>query len=79
MGIHWYLLRAFASIYTRKMMKLFGVAALLGAVHAQSAPLPEIDLGYEIYQAASFNVRHQTNYPLIITSVSRPSNWRIMR
>jgi acetylcholinesterase len=40
------------------MIKLLGAVALLGAVHAQnSAPLPEVDLGYEIYRAASFNVR----------------------
>ncbi|EAT78135.1 hypothetical protein SNOG_14595 [Parastagonospora nodorum SN15] len=38
------------------MIKLLGAVALLGAVHAQnSAPLPEVDLGYEIYRAASFN------------------------
>jgi hypothetical protein len=60
------------------MLKLFGVAALLGAVHAQSTPLPEIDLGYEIYQAAGFNVRNQTYYPSSTVSGSRPSNWRIM-
>jgi hypothetical protein len=60
------------------MLKLFGVAALLGAVHAQSTPLPEIDLGYEIYQAAGFNVRYQTCYPSCTASDSRTSNWRIM-
>jgi hypothetical protein len=41
------------------MVKLFGAVALLGAVtHAQNTTsLPEVDLGYEIYRAASFNVR----------------------
>jgi acetylcholinesterase len=44
------------------MVKLFGAVALLGAVaHAQNTTsLPEVDLGYEIYRAASFNVRSTT-------------------
>ncbi|KAF2849261.1 carboxylesterase family protein-like protein [Plenodomus tracheiphilus IPT5] len=37
------------------MMKLFVVAALLAASFAQNSSLPEIDLGYEIYRASSFN------------------------
>lgn len=37
------------------MLKSLSVAALLGAAHAQYATLPQVDLGYEIYQAASFN------------------------
>lgn len=39
-------------------MKLFfTTAALLGAAFAQNpSALPTVDLGYEIYQAASFNV-----------------------
>jgi acetylcholinesterase len=48
--------------FFRNMLKLLGTAAaLLGAVHAQnSTSLPEVDLGYEIYKAASFNVRYST-------------------
>jgi hypothetical protein len=38
------------------MLKLLGVAALLGAVYAQNASLPEVDLGYEVYRATGFNV-----------------------
>ena len=39
------------------MLKLFSAAALLGAAFAQnSSSLPTVDLGYEIYRAASFNV-----------------------
>ncbi|KAH7393917.1 Alpha/Beta hydrolase protein [Phaeosphaeria sp. MPI-PUGE-AT-0046c] len=37
------------------MMKLLAGAALLGAAYAQNDTLPQIDLGYEIYQAAGFN------------------------
>ncbi|KAH7095012.1 carboxylesterase family protein-like protein [Paraphoma chrysanthemicola] len=37
------------------MLKFFGAAALLGAVYAQNASLPEIDLGYEVYRASGFN------------------------
>ncbi|KAJ4365578.1 hypothetical protein N0V83_008198 [Neocucurbitaria cava] len=37
------------------MLKIFGAAALLGAVYAQNSSLPTVDLGYEIYRAASFN------------------------
>lgn len=37
-------------------MKAFVTAALLGAVVAQNTTLPQVDLGYEIYRAASFNV-----------------------
>ncbi|KAL5121158.1 hypothetical protein ACEQ8H_001010 [Pleosporales sp. CAS-2024a] len=38
------------------MLKGLGAVALLSAVHAQNATsLPEVDLGYEIYRAASFN------------------------
>lgn len=42
------------------MFKLFSAAALLGAAFAQnsnSTSLPTVDLGYEIYRAATFNVR----------------------
>lgn len=41
------------------MLKLIGAMALLGAAaHAQNTTsLPQVDLGYEIYRAASFNVR----------------------
>lgn len=39
------------------MLKLFTAAALLGAAYAQnSSALPTVDLGYEIYRAATFNV-----------------------
>ena len=39
------------------MLKLFSAAALLGAAFAQnSSSLPTVDLGYEIYRAANFNV-----------------------
>lgn len=38
------------------MMNLLVGAALLGAAYAQNNALPQIDLGYEIYQAAGFNV-----------------------
>lgn len=38
------------------MFMLLSVIALLGAVHAQGSSLPEVDLGYEIYRAGSFNV-----------------------
>ncbi|KAF1843649.1 carboxylesterase family protein-like protein [Cucurbitaria berberidis CBS 394.84] len=37
------------------MLKIFGAAALLGAVYAQNSSLPTVDLGYEIYRAAGFN------------------------
>ena len=37
-------------------MKLLGAVALVGLVSAQNAPLPTVDLGYEVYRAASFNV-----------------------
>ncbi|KAH9880074.1 hypothetical protein J1614_002100 [Plenodomus biglobosus] len=38
------------------MMKLFAAAAaLVGASFAQNSSLPVVDLGYEIYRAASFN------------------------
>ncbi|KAF9701169.1 hypothetical protein EKO04_000475 [Ascochyta lentis] len=38
------------------MLKLFSAAALLGAAFAQnSSALPTVDLGYEIYRAATFN------------------------
>lgn len=37
-------------------MKLVATAALLGVSFAQNSSLPEVDLGYEIYRAASFNV-----------------------
>ena len=39
------------------MLKLLGAATLLGAVFAQNSSLPEVDLGYEVYRAAGFNVR----------------------
>lgn len=43
------------------MFRALSVAALFGAVYGQNATqntsLPTIDLGYEIYRAASFNVR----------------------
>lgn len=29
----------------------------IGQVEAQSSSLPQVDLGYEIHQAASYNVR----------------------
>lgn len=48
-------LRPFAD----SMLKLFSTAALLGAAFAQSSnssSLPTVDLGYEIYRAATFNV-----------------------
>jgi len=35
---------------------LLSVAALFGAVFAQNSSLPEVDLGYEVYRAADFNV-----------------------
>ena len=38
------------------MLKLLIVKALVGAVYTQSSPLPEVDLGYEVHQAAGFNV-----------------------
>lgn len=39
------------------MLKLLSAATLLGAVFAQnSSSLPTVDLGYEIYRAATFNV-----------------------
>ncbi|CBX98109.1 hypothetical protein IAQ61_010214 [Plenodomus lingam] len=37
------------------MLKSLAVAALVGASSAQSLSLPEVDLGYEIYRASSFN------------------------
>ncbi|RYN71466.1 hypothetical protein AA0117_g9561 [Alternaria alternata] len=37
------------------MLKLLVVKALVGAVYTQSSPLPEVDLGYEVHQAAGFN------------------------
>jgi acetylcholinesterase len=43
--------------HVANMLTLLGVAALLGSVYAQNASLPQIDLGYEIYRAAGFNVR----------------------
>jgi hypothetical protein len=41
---------------TSTMMNFLVGAALLGAAYAQNDALPQIDLGYEIYQAAGFNV-----------------------
>ena len=38
------------------MLRLLSVAALFGAVYAQNSSLPEVDLGYEVYRAAGFNV-----------------------
>lgn len=54
------------------MLKLLGAAALLGAVYAQNSSLPEVDLGYEVYRAAGFNVRsslilHVHNYNKALT------------
>ncbi|KAL6709594.1 hypothetical protein ACN47E_001529 [Coniothyrium glycines] len=37
------------------MLKGLGVVALAGAVYAQNATLPTVDLGYEIYRASGFN------------------------
>lgn len=37
------------------MLKNLGIAALIGAVYAQSSALPTVDLGYEIYRASTFN------------------------
>lgn len=37
------------------MLRVLGTAALAGAVYAQNSSLPTVDLGYEIYRAASFN------------------------
>ncbi|PVH72304.1 alpha/beta-hydrolase [Cadophora sp. DSE1049] len=37
------------------MLMLLSVVALCGVVHAQNSSLPEVDLGYEIYRAGSFN------------------------
>jgi hypothetical protein len=45
------------------MLRLIGAAALLGTAFAQNGTLPQIDLGYEVYQAASFNVRCRMGYP----------------
>ena len=45
--------------FVDNMLKLFSTAALLGAAFAQSSnssSLPTVDLGYEIYRAATFNV-----------------------
>jgi acetylcholinesterase len=39
------------------MLKLLATASLLGAACAQNTSLPEVDLGYQVYRAASFNVR----------------------
>ena len=42
------------------MLRLATAAALLGATYAQYAqqsPLPTVDLGYQVYRAAGFNVR----------------------
>jgi hypothetical protein len=39
------------------MLKLLATTALLGAACAQNKSLPEVDLGYEVYRAAGFNVR----------------------
>lgn len=41
------------------MLRLAATAALLGAaVYAQdSASLPTVDLGYQVYRASGFNVR----------------------
>jgi hypothetical protein len=36
--------------------KLLGAAAFFGAVYAADSSLPTVDLGYEIYRAANFNV-----------------------
>ncbi len=38
------------------MLRTLGFAALLGAVLAQNTSLPTVDLGYEMYRAADFNV-----------------------
>ncbi len=38
------------------MLRTLGFAALLGAALAQNTSLPTVDLGYEIYRAADFNV-----------------------
>jgi acetylcholinesterase len=45
------------------MLKFWSAAALLGAVYAQQSAttLPTVDLGYEVYRAAGFNVRILTN------------------
>jgi hypothetical protein len=44
------------------MLRLIGAAALLGTAFTQDTTLPQIDLGYEVYQAASFNVRCRMVY-----------------
>jgi acetylcholinesterase len=44
------------------MLRLIGAAALLGSAFAQNGTLPQIDLGYEVYQAAGFNVCHRMGY-----------------
>ncbi len=50
--------RVLLSLFVAVMLKLVSVAVLLGAAVAQNASaLPTVDLGYEIYQAAGFNVR----------------------
>ncbi|KAF2033354.1 alpha/beta-hydrolase [Setomelanomma holmii] len=51
-----------------RMLKLFGAAALVGAVYAQNASLPQVDLGYEIYQAAGFNACYLVLSCFLITN-----------
>ena len=44
------------------MLSLLTAAALFGAVFAQNSTLPEVDLGYEVYRAAGFNVRRLSTF-----------------
>jgi hypothetical protein len=54
---HQYTLERVYNLHTTSMVKLLATVALLGAACAQNISLPEVDLGYQIYRAASFNVR----------------------
>jgi hypothetical protein len=50
------------------MSKLLIATALIGAAYAQNTSLPEVNLGYEIHQASSFNVSTLRLYMHITTN-----------
>lgn len=54
------------------MLSLLAGAALLGVAYAQNDTLPQIDLGYEIYQAAGFNVcSFSSSFSLVLYMLSK--------
>ena len=62
-----------------KMLHLAAAAALMGAAYAQnSSSLPTVDLGYEIYRAAGFNVRRCSRH--IFASLTHyQGHWQLLQ